>query len=403
MPIGGAWDCFGIERIWACREDRQIELWLDLELREMETATMKVEWKFILGYGFLLLIGSLSILAEQQTQMLRWGPALLNKPSSWFATEQAGEAADAVLTYQSEHGAWPKNWNLLEPATHAVLEHLESKGYCNTIDNGATVLPMRFLAKVHEATTAPRDAEAFERGLVYLLKSQYQNGGFPQFFPLRGDRYYSQITYNDNAMIRVLELLKSVAEREAPYDFVDEVLRVSVEEALNRGIDCILNTQIWQDGQLTAWCAQHDRETLEPAWARAYEPPSVSGAESVGIVRFLMSLEEPSPQVIEAVQSAVEWLHTVAIHGKRLEKVRQPDGRLERVLVSDPEAPMLWARFYELETNRPIFLDRDSVVRYDYAEIGYERRSGYSFFGTWAKNLLAKEYPRWASAHGLMD
>lgn len=403
MPTGGAWDWDGNETAWACREDRQIELWLDSEMREMETVNMTVAWKFFLGRGFLLLLGNFSLLAELQTETLQWGPALLKKPSVWFASVQAREAADAVLTYQSEHGAWPKNWNLLEPATDAVLEQLEAKGHCNTIDNGATILPMRFLAKVYEATTTPRDAEAFERGLGYLLKSQYENGGFPQFFPLRGDRYYSQITYNDNAMIRVLELLKSVAEREAPYDFVDEVLRVSVEEALNRGIDCILNTQIWQDGQLTAWCAQHDRETLEPAWARAYEPPSLSGFESVGIVRFLMSLEEPSPQVKEAVRGAVEWLRTVAIHGKRLEKIRQPDGRLERVLISDPEAPLLWARFYELETHRPIFLDRDSVVRYDYAEIGYERRSGYSFFGTWAQNLLEKEYPRWASVHGVMD
>jgi Pectic acid lyase len=54
-----------------------------------------------------------------------------------------------------------------------------------------------------------------------------------------------------------------------------------------------------------------------------------------------------------------------------------------------------WARFYEIETNTPIFADRDGVKKYDLAKIGYERRNGYAWYGTWPQRLLEKEYPAW--------
>ena len=85
----------------------------------------------------------------------------------------------------------------------------------------------------------------------------------------------------------------------------------------------------------------------------------------------------------------------------KLESIRRDDGRKERWLVPDPDAPPLWARFYELGTNRPLYLDRDSVFRYDFTEISYERRSGYSYHGTWAAKLLADGYPRWREKHRL--
>lgn len=322
-------------------------------------------------------------LAQEATH---WGEALLDQDDAAFATRQMRVVADNVVLHQSAEGGWPKNTNLAEPPTGPA-----SPNVANTIDNDGTTLPMAFLARVISAGGAQYDP-SFERGLDYLLAAQYANGGWPQFYPLRGG-YYDRITFNDDAMIRVMTLLRDVSSGEAPYAFVDADRRQRASEAVDRGLALILRTQIRQGGVLTVWCAQYD-DALQPAWARAYEPPSLSGAESVGIVRFLMSIDHPSPDVIAAVDAAVVWLRAAAIEGMRVETFTDAEGQRDRRVVADASAPPLWARFYELETNRPLFLGRDSVFHYTFAEIERERRAGYHYYGDWARSVLER-YPAW--------
>ena len=104
-------------------------------------------------------------------------------------------------------------------------------------------------------------------------------------------------------------MLRNIYENKKPYNALNlsESVKDEARKAFNKGIDCILKTQIKVDGHPTVWCAQHDENTFEPAAARAYELPSFSGAESVGIVRLLMSLPNPSQEVISAVKGAVDW------------------------------------------------------------------------------------------------
>ncbi len=340
--------------------------------------------------AILLLIGGHSTVFAQ----LRFSKNLLKKDAKWFSSDEAKAVADSVVQYQSPQGGWPKSTDLAKPPRTPEDIPPPGRGRANSLDNDATTVPMQFLARIANATGEAKYRDSFLRGVDYLLAAQYPNGGWPQFWPLR-QGYYSRITYNDEAMIRVITVLREVAEGEAPYDFVDAARREKAAKAVALGIGCILKTQIKQDGKLTAWCAQHDEKTLDPTWARAYEPPSISGGESVGIVRFLMSIESPSDEVIASIEGAVEWLRSVQMKGLRVEQVKNDDGRRERILISDRDAPPLWARFYELKTNRPLYLDRDSVFRYDFSEISYERRSGYSYHGTWAGSLLEKDYPRW--------
>ena len=346
-----------------------------------------------LGHAAPVTLLALALAVAPGLAEVRWGGEIFRQPASWYGSSEAREAADAVLEYQSTHGGWQKNTDLLAPPNSGELEH-------PTIDNGATTTPMRFIALVASATGDSKYRESFVRGLDYLFEAQYPNGGWPQFYPLR-EGYYSRITFNDDAMANVLSLLGAVADGEAPYGFVGPERREKARAAVERGIDVILKTQIRQNGRLTGWCAQHDEVTLKPAWARAYEPPSLSGGETVDLVRVLMAVEDPSPEVVEAVEGAVDWLRSVAIHGIRVDRIRRDDGRNERIVVEDPDAPPVWARFYELVTDRPLFLDRDSVYRYDFSEIGYERRSGYSYHGDWAASLLEEDYPRWLERRGL--
>ena len=315
--------------------------------------------------------------------------------AQWFQSQDGRRIADNVLSWQSPHGDWPKNRDTASQPCRADKDNLEG-----TFDNGATTGELRFLALAFRATNESRYREAVLKGFHHILEAQYPNGGWPQFFPL-SPGYHRHITFNDGAMVGVMTLLRAIAEGEPPLDFVDQERRAKAEAAVSRGLDCLLKTQVKQNGKLTVWCAQYDEKTLAPAWARAYEPPSLSGAESVGIVRFLMYVNKPTPEMIAAVEAAVEWFKSVAIYGMRCEQFTDVQGRKDRRIIADPEAGPLWARFYELGSNRPIFLDRDSVVRYSLAEIGQERRGGYAWYGEWADKLVAEDYPKWRVKHNL--
>lgn len=330
-----------------------------------------------------------------------WGDFYANQKAEWYASPKVRDVCNNVLLYQSPQGGWPKNIDLSQPPTAATWAQIEKQHLANTIDNGATTLPMQFLAFMVAATGDERYRQAFQRGLDYLFAAQYPNGGFPQFFPALPKGYDRHITYNDQAMIRVLRLMRDIASQVPPFTFIDDQVRRKAYSSVEKGIECILRTQVREKGQLQVWCAQHDEITLAPAWARKYEPPSLSGSESVGIVQFLMEMPHPSAEVITAVESAIAWFRASAIKGIRKERFINSDGQPDIRVVSDPTALPLWARFYELDTHRPIFLGRDSTFHYQFGEIEYERRMGYNYLGYWPLRLLEKDYPHWKKrVHG---
>ena len=61
----------------------------------------------------------------------------------------------------------------------------------------------------------------------------------------------------------------------------------------------------------------------------------------------------------------------------------------------DPGARRLWARHYEIGTDRPVFAGRDAVKRDALDEIERERRTGTAWYGTWPDTLLESDYPLW--------
>jgi PelA/Pel-15E family pectate lyase len=195
-------------------------------------------------------------------------------------------------------------------------------------------------------------------------------------------------------MVRVLEFVREVG-RDDRYAFLDAKTRESCRQAFERGIACILKCQIIVEGKPAVWCAQHDEKTFAPAKARSYELASFSGSESVGIVRLLMSLDNPSVEVRASIEGAVAWFEAHKVVGQRLDKETDKDGKTNLVMIPDPQAPALWARFYDLKTGQPYVCDRDGVPKPKLADIGHERRNGYSWFGEYARDLLNKDYPAW--------
>lgn len=331
-------------------------------------------------------------------EKVSWKNIIEKKDDNWFASEEAKKVAENVLLYQKDIGGWPKNiemQNELSTVEKQKLLELKSDPKGCTTDNGATCQEMLFLSKVNAQQPNNKYQVAFLKGIMYLISAQYKNGGWPQFFPLK-EGYYSHITYNDNSMINILKLFKEVKEKSNYYSFSvpDEIIKL-VEISFNKGVDCILKTQYKQNGILTVWCAQHDKETLEPAKARAYELPSLSGKESAKIVLFLMSINNPSKEIKIAIESAVKWFEKTKIEGIKIETINPDDeNKKDKIVVESKDAEPLWARFMELKDNKPFFCDRSGKKKYSLAEISQERRVGYSWYTNEPKEVL-KEFLKW--------
>ena len=65
------------------------------------------------------------------------------------------------------------------------------------------------------------------------------------------------------------------------------------------------------------------------------------------------------------------------------------------VEVRDSDAPPVWTRYYDLETENPIFCTRKGKITTNYKDLSRERRTGYSWYGSYPASLLKKEYPAW--------
>ena len=356
-------------------------------------------WSLLVPTTLLLLIVVSSGLAQKAKTVHWW--ASLSQQEQWYGSPEAIRIADNLLLYQFPSGGWPKNIDMAEVLDEVSRKQLKAINHLDssTIDNSATYTQLRYLAKVYRETKLGQFKTSFIRGFDYLLRAQYENGGWPQFYPLR-QGYYSHITFNDDAMIGAMKLLRDASRGGADFAFLDEERKAKAATAVEKGIRCILKCQIRVNGDLTAWCAQHDEKDFSPAKARTYELPSLSGEETIGIIEFLMQIERPGPEIIASVQAAVAWLSSVKIQGIRLDETPGSEGR-DRIVKKDPAAPPMWARFYELGTNRPFFCSRDGIKRFDLSEISYERRNHYSWLGYWPQRLLKKTYPQWAKRHSV--
>lgn len=107
-----------------------------------------------------------------------------------------------------------------------------------------------------------------------------------------------------------------------------------------------------------------------------------------------MTIRNPSQELINSVDFAVKWFEDHKIEGIMLVKEKDNNGKNDLVVVKDNSAPAMWARFYDLDTEKPFFCDRDGIKKNTLAEIGYERRNGYSWYTT-APAMLLTNYTSW--------
>jgi PelA/Pel-15E family pectate lyase len=326
---------------------------------------------------------------------------LTNQPA--YAPTQVREIAANLLLFQRANGGWPKDYDMTAVLTEEQKAAVRATHERNdtSFDNGNLHSQVAYLAEAYAALGEPAWREAGERGLDFLLAAQYANGGFPQRHP-KPTGFHAHITFNDYVMIGILNVLQDAADSRPHFAWLDAARRERARDAVRRGVDCILKCQIRVDGKLTGWCQQHDEQTFEARPARPFELASLCPQDTTYILRFLMRLESPSEAVVRTVEAAGEWLRRTQLSGVKVQRVQSPATRFEKhdadfdvVVVEDAQAPPLWARHYEISTDRPIFAGRDGRKRFALAEIDPDRRTGSIWYGTWPQALLDRDLPQW--------
>jgi PelA/Pel-15E family pectate lyase len=338
----------------------------------------------------------------------------LEREAAWYASPEARHIADVIVSFQTPAGGWGKNMDMSkeprklgEAFTPNNISRLLAPGdfdtplepewnYVGTIDNDATTTQMNFLAKVI-AASGTQDAavyrETFLRGMEYLFAAQFPNGGWPQVWPLEGS-YHDAITYNDDAMTQVVELMSHVAEGRDEFSFAPKTVREHAQASFERGIKCILATQIVVNGTPTVWPQQDDALMLKPVSGRNYEPPTQCAGESASLMLLLMNnLPDPTAAQQRSIRAAAAWFKKTAIYGQRFE--RTPQGRQ---LIPTPGAGPIWARYYQTGTDIPVFGDRDKTIHDNVNELSRERQNGYSWYSAESQRALDR-FASWSVEH----
>lgn len=344
--------------------------------------------------------GTITIYATANDGSGKVGQLTLNITGIVFTTILK---AENMLLWQRSNGGWPKEpyndftgYDRAQTSTEITTANNSKNNTDTTIDNNHTVGELRYLLTAYKSTKNSNYLVAAEKGIDFLFTAQYANGGWPQYYPDKSG-YRHQITFNDNAMVNVMNLMWDISKAQKDTEAINSKYKAMAVSAFNKGIDVILKTQITTNGKKTAWCAQHDEVSLLPALARSYELPSISGSESVGIARTLMLVEQPSAEVKQAVKDAVDWFNSAKLYDIKTQNTTNPT---DVIVVSSPGS-VLWARFYDLSTGLPFFCSRDGIKKATLAEIEIERRTGYSWYGTWPSGLISTEYNNWKTKHGL--
>ena len=313
-----------------------------------------------------------------------------------YSIDQVTEIADNLLMFQNPDGGWPKNIDWLGKLDYnKVWNRLSNFEKRSTCDNRNTYTQIEYLSKVYTATLKDKYRDGAITGLEFILSTQNVSGGW------RGADV-DAITFNDDLMSGIMNLLLDIKEGKQYYNWIGKDLMIRIEEALRRAIDVTLKCQIIVNGKKTGWCQQHDHKTLLPVKARSYELPSIASLETTSVVEFLMRFKYPDEEISDAVNSAVKWLEESKIYGIHLERIKVDESEIDEnykrsdvKIVEDENAPPIWARYYEIETNIPFFCNRDGIKVYRLEKVDQERRIGYAWYGYWPADLLINEYPEW--------
>jgi PelA/Pel-15E family pectate lyase len=338
------------------------------------------------------------------------------KPEAWqkkdrYKPAQYREIAENILLFQNINGGWPKDYDMCARLTGEQKEKLlaAKRTSITSFDNHNIHSQVSFLAKTYTLTNDARHADACLRGLKFILDAQLKSGGWPQVHPHKQknrDDYRGHITYNDGITMGCLNVLRDAALGQNGFKWLDDPSRKIASDAVNRGIQCILDTQyVNKKGVLTAWGQQHYADNLKPAPARGFELASLTPQDSSKIITFLMLIDNPPEPIQRSIVAATEWIKKVRLTGIRVEvftstkrtdmEKDKRDPTNDKRVIEDPGAKPIWARQYDREKDIPVFANDDAVPIYDFNKMDRKSRNRTPHFGNYGDNLLNELYPAW--------
>lgn len=285
------------------------------------------------------------------------GLAMLN---AWKATgdklflQGAKEAALALMWCQLSTGGWDSDFDFdpRKSRKYHFRRDIEAgdvepagRHGGSTLDDEKTESALLFLLELVHTDACKDDAalrSALKFGLDGLLVAQAPNGGWGQHYdgpanpaapvvkaklPAEWPHIWPDVDYthfytlNDGNLLAVMRVLLRAHELEKDVRYLDAAKKLG---------SFLLLAQL--PAPQPAWAQQYNQEMI-PVWARKFEPPGVSSIESVTAINALIELWLATGEE--------KWLKTIPPAIAWLEKSKLPEGR--------------WARFYELNTNKPLY------------------------------------------------
>ena len=294
-------------------------------------------------------------------------------------------AADALRRGQMRSGGWQASIEFEPQRRKKWAYRIDSAGGRrkdqSSLDDDKTQSAMRFIMRLDRALQFEHEAihEMSIDALHGLLnKGQFPNGGFPQVwtdaprepgdFPIKAasypehwsreytghQNYWYRYTLNDNLMPDLINTLYLAADIYNDRQYADAAARAG---------DFLVLAQMPEPQP--AWAQQYDKD-MHPIWARKFEPASITGGESQGVISALITVyrRTGNRKYLAPIPRALDYL----------KKSELSDGRL--------------ARFYELKTNQPLYFTRDYKLTYDDGDVP----THYAFKVASNLDRLAQQY-----------
>jgi hypothetical protein len=246
----------------------------------------------------------------------------------------ASEAGEALIKGQNKYGGWD----------HRIYFEKERKKTVVSFDDNQTQSAARLLMALDQEMKDETLQLSVTKALDMMLKAQLERGGWPHKFPEQGN-YHDYATYNDAGINRCIDVMMDAYEFYKKKEYYKSIVKAG---------HYIYISQL--PPPQPGWAQQYN-EFLQPAWARAFEPPSVCPVVTLNNINTLIDIYmlTKNDVLLLPVMDALNWVKSV----------RMPNGK--------------WPRFVELHTNEPLYYDRGRIRVDNYEDLSPERFTGYGY------------------------